>query len=297
MSVSPSVLSLEQRVESQSGPLHGLAHYAPLLPTEYNTADVHFQFSNDNLASTYSLIEARKQSPSFQAEEHPTALLIGESSLMASIRYMPESTLLMVDHYPKMVAHMAKYVEALRSSRAFDEWMAKMGYAGGVAKALTGEIISMETYLEEVAKPWTRAGLPHPATNHAAFEEASELAREKAIIPWRADIAQRADMRRLGKTLRAYGSGVTVMNVTNVLIVENRFMTADDAVTTLEHLPVTADAPIITTTAECTEQPGRLEFNDPAGLFFGLQELREKGGLVDAWGSNLGRAGTKVTRC
>ncbi len=273
---------------TRSTQLVGIVHHAALPSHEVSVAEVAYHVSNDDLAVTFDRVQSRELMPEYEQAENRAAILIGESALMAAIRYIPEEVILMLDKSPKMIAYMAKYVTTLRTSESIEEWYEKMGF-NSVPSWRKDAITERAGY-------WQLAGLGHPALSADAFAEASELARQKTIVPWQGDIANSRDMSRLGRVLRAYRASVTLLNLTNVLCCESRFRFAHEAADRLAHLPVIPGAPILTTTG--TSRPPDKDFpiTHPAGLFLGLEDLREHGGITDPRSPNAGPAITRVVR-
>lgn len=279
---------------AQSIPLHGLEHHAPNIgspDSSYTILDTDHPLSNDDLASTFAVLSRREQSPAFNSTQNRTAILVGESALMASIFHTPEDTIVLLDISPGMVAHMRRYVEALRTTDSIDKWYKAI--CRNLPAHFKEEVIAeMRIAYEEQAARCHRVGLEHPALSGDAFGEASTLAQRKAIIPWMADLSERRDMKRLGKALRAHKASVTMLNLTNVLVCEPRFEDASQAARNLSVLPIASDVPILTTTVTaCAQAPGSiLPTTHPAGIFFGVDDLRINGGDTDFHSYSPGKA-------
>lgn len=281
---------------SPSQPLTGLNHHAPQPNEQISILNAGYVISNDDLAATFGQVQAREFTPLYQRSENRTAVLVGESALMASIRHIPEETIIMLDRAQAMVDYMARYVTALRASGDIEEWYENMGFNNNPNILFAKLHSRLKMLTAKQAEYWQRAGYEHPAASDDAFGEASELARQKVIVPWRADLASGRDMRRLGKVLRAHKASVTLLNMTNVLVCEDRLRSAAEAADLLEPLPLTPEAPILVTTAADFTSSAVFPIAHPARLFFGLKDLREHGGTTDSDSSEPGPAISKVIR-
>lgn len=281
---------------SAGGPIFGLDHHAPPLPSQWFLYDVDHPISNDDSAATFGQTVNRQFSPEYQGVKNRVAAIVGESALMASIRYMPEDTILIVDRSPAMIAYMARYVSALRASADIGEWYGYMGFSEQSREypANIGEIVRNIYQLQ--AEYWTRAGYNHPAVSGDAFEEAKEQAQQKVIIPWRADITESRDMSQLGKALRAYDASITFLNLTNVLACVSSIRSAEQAADLLDGLPFTSDVPIVLSTEADESTPSDFKFTHPTRLFFGLDDLRLNGGVTDIDSPLRGSAVNAVVR-
>lgn len=268
------------QVERAHGLSAGLGHFAAPVPADYDIFEAH-PFSNDDLAANFADAADRAESPEYRETDHPVAVLVGESALMASLRFMPEDAILLLDNSPDMNAYMTRYIEALRSAGNIDEWYEEMGF-GEMSDEYPSAVGRILRYVHESqAGYWHRAGHEHPVTSDEAFEEASELARQKQIVPWRADLGSNRDMNRLGRVLRAYDARVTFLNLTNVLPCEDDLDTAEKVAGLLDGLPFAPDAPITLTTEAADERFGGFPFSYPARVFYGLHDLRLNGGITD----------------
>lgn len=275
-----------------SVPLHGLSEQAPVLPSDYDPAEVKFSFSNDESATYFDQVRSRTALPEYQEATNRVAVVVGESSLAAALPYIPEETIIMVDQSPAMGAFMNRYIEGLRSARTPDDWAEFMGFRHPDTNN-DAELKMVSRILFQVEE-WRSLGYQHPLADNDAFAEVSELARQKAIIPWRADINSRRDMKRLGKALKAHDAHVTMMNLTNVMACPGALDEASDYAARLRHLPLTPNAPILATTTRPKLTGSFLGLGpivEATGPFFGLDNLARHGGSTSPY-----RGGSAVER-
>ncbi len=280
-----------------SEPLHALADIAPPLPGWVNLDAVRYTISNDEAASNdgvapyFVQIGVREHTAEYRDATNRVAVVIGESSLTAALPFMPEETIILLDRSPEMCAFMAKYVASLREAETVSEWYTLMGLdealAGGGTKA---EQIVLRR-IEDQVRDWELSGRSHPmGGGDAEYTAAHKAARQKAIIPWVGDITNTWDMQLLGAALDSYDANVTMLNLTNVMVADMAFADAASYAERLRPLPITPHAPILTTS---TAQKGRFRHSivvEATGPFFGLDNLAEHGGGVDAWISSGGAA-------
>lgn len=255
-----------------SVPLYNLRHTAPKLwPLKRcSSIGVPYSFSNDESAAYYDQTRARTATAEYGAATNRTAIVVGEGALLASLAYIPEETVILVDESADMCRFMKTYVDSLRSSESIDEWRHSV--------VTTSD---MSDRLESQATEWVDTGYDHPLTNSEAYDTARTAAQEKAIIPWRANIGNKRQMRRLGDALRDNDANVTMLNLTNVLTYDPEFTNAQRAVQTLKELPLTPHAPILTTNATAKTypmEPWRTPIVQATGPFFGLENLYQHGG-------------------
>lgn len=252
-----------------SRPLHDLAEAAPPVLPHYNLVLVDHPFSNDDSASYFEQTLARANTPEFQEASNRVAVLVGESALMASLPLIPEETIILLDKSPDMTSYLSRYVAALRNSSHIGEWAEK----AGIINIQDPEQVRATDELALLAGDWIGQGYSHPAMDVEYFKKSRELACEKAIIPWTADMASPADMQRLGEALRQRNANVTMVNMTNLLDVYNGHTPAEKFVDGLDQLPVTANAPILTTNTMPKFMGSRI--TEATGPFFGVNNLRQ----------------------
>jgi len=223
----------------------------------------------------------RVHTAEYQGARNRVAVVVGESALMASIRHIPEETILILDKSSAMIGYMTDYIQALRASGSMEDWYARMGFSGPDRQypILIGQ--RLRQVIAWQARYWTLGGYDHPSVSDEAFDEARDLANQKAIIPWHADITSKKDMSRLGKLLKAYEASVTLLNLTNVLVCEDGIRTAEQAAGHLDALPFTSNVPIILTSEADPGKNPAFAFTHAARLFFGLDDLRQNGGITD----------------
>ena len=231
--------------------------------------------SNDECTASYfEQMSARKFTQEYQDTRHPVALVVGESGLAANLKYIPEDTIVMMDISYKMCQYLDFYIESLRTADDCSHWNRLLSQYG--AKNMKA---SREYQLFE----WERTGKAHPLTDDSAFREAQQLAREKVIVPWQADITNSTEMDDLASELRRLNGTVTFMNLTNLFSCLDPDYGALKAYKNLHKLPSTSEAPILTTGAGITIRPGSAEerqyaeavgpANYATGPFFGLDNM------------------------
>jgi len=174
-------------------PLEELYYDAPVLPAEwYNPARVDFPFSNDESAVYFEATQTRSETPEYQQAKHRVAIVIGESALAANLKHIPEETILVVDSSEDMCLFMDFYVNGLRTAKTPEEWLDRVGLrdydvSDRHSMRFAGyEVRQVAEYLELARE--------HPLVSQDAFEEAHALAKQKSIIPWKADITSETDM-------------------------------------------------------------------------------------------------------
>lgn len=273
-------------------PLFELASAAPsLFKLRMRHGSLSFAFSNDESAPYFEQTQARTALPDYQAAEHPVGMVIGESALAANLHFVPEPTVLIVDQNKDMVMFMQRYVEALRTAGSIEEWREEMGLTGD-PEGRNGPFVQYANrLLDAQIKEWERNGYDHALSSEAAFQEAQAIAREKALIPWWADVSNAKHMRRLGGALTEAEATVTMLNLSNVAVFDDVFEEAAGWAERLRELPMTPDAPILTTSQiHKVYEAGIESFLDlltgksggsitvATGPFFGLDNLAQHGG-------------------
>jgi hypothetical protein len=267
---------------SASRPLHELEQHAPIIPDQFRYIDVPYAFSNDDSAGYFEQLQARTLTPEYREATNRTAVVVGESSLMATLPYISEDTIVVIDNSPEMCTFMAHYVRALRDSDTLHEWGSEIGFDD---VDLDLEIHRSIQRFAQQAYEWEFSEKSHPAANEEAYVAAREQLSGKAVIPWNADITSRRDMQRLGSALRSYGANVTMLNLTNALLDPAGLDHSREYAEILSELPVTQHAPILTTsyvpkdTCHPAAIPGRIV--EATGPFFGLKNLEEHGGELE----------------
>jgi hypothetical protein len=275
-------------------PLYDLQQVAPELPAWY-ASDVSFPFSNDDWHPGFTTARARLQSPEYQAVAHPVAMVIGESALAASIHLITEPTILVVDTSPAMVKHMGKYVQALREEPTCNAWNKRMidSHPDSLVRyRYRGELgEQIERHIERGCTHPLDKHTKTPAATQKAYKRARKAAKEKAIIPWLANITQADDLAYLDHELRARDATLTLLNLTNVIpytVANNPASPLSDSAdfaNILGTLPTTANIPILTTSSFFEPATRVLE---PTGPFAGLDDLATRGGSSSEGPVNCG---------
>jgi hypothetical protein len=282
-----------------NAPLHELALDAPVLAdTKPKLSQVGCPFSNDDAARYFEQTQARTLTPEYIEANNRTALLVGESALASAIRFIPEDTIILLDSSREMCIYMGAYVKNLREASSIQDWAKRMGLAPNRLTARLKSPVFDHYYRKLTAQiiTWERDGFSHAFSDEATFKEAQELARQKAIIPWHANITNGYDMSDLSEALNKHGASITMMNLTNVLPYDETFRDSSSYAAMLSELPVTPNAPILTTSVfpQLDEflngslvENAQLRIVPTTGPFFGLANLAEAGGCRDDvdWGS------------
>lgn len=276
------------RVEAFDGlpaismPLHDLVDDAPPLAATYNPNDIEYAFSNDESAHYFDETRVRASTPEYRQASNRVAIVVGESALMSTLPLIPEETIIVVDQSEDMCSFMHDYVASLRTAETINDWGKAMGLIENdnhvhaynqMRKGFVGQ-----------SGEWRNTGYSHALDNPDVYRQAHQLARQKAIIPWHADIADPHDMAALGKALRDRDAHVTFVNITNVPSVYA--IPGDSAgwANRLDQLPMTSHAPILATANHPKEgidpsDPNVTRITEALGPFFGTQNLRQYGGL------------------
>jgi hypothetical protein len=263
-----------------SRPLTELADLAPQVTAEVDYRILPFTFSNDDSARQYDATRSRTESPEYKQATNRTAVIIGEGSLMAALPLVPEDTIVLVDRDPAMCAYMGRYVRALVEAETVDEWGRVMGFLGPGTGFGTGVPMAISRLDGQVAE-WAEDGYTHPRLDEEAYAEAHELVRQKAIVPWHADIRDKGDMKRLGKALETHDANVTMANITNVVADENGVVAVSHGrryARTLGRLPMVANAPILATSFRHKLDAGSPSTVESVGPFLGPESLAKHGG-------------------
>lgn len=279
--ISQQDIPLENGVRpdtAPSRPLHELASWAPAYPEACIHENVGYTISNDESARYYDQLQLRTLTPDYLEATNRVAVLVGESSLASALPMIPEETIILLDQSPEMASFMAEYLACLQEADTIEDWYAMMDLRSPIpwsAEDMTRDRI------EDQAYDWQEEGYRHAFKNEEAFQQAKQLARAKAIIPWVGDITRDSDMGYLGEALRSNDAHVTLINLTNVLAVNRDYGLASSYVATLRNLPVTDTAPIMLTGIS-SKYPGTRQSNivKATGPFFGLDNLAEHGGLT-----------------
>lgn len=273
-------------------PLYDLADLAPPVSQKYSLSDVRHPFSNDESAAYFDQAQSRSQTPEFQQATNRVAVLVGESSLMLNLPFIPEETIILLDSSEPMTSYMSDYVEALRTADNADDWARR---AGVLKKRILprfglpdrGEERALY-FLRHLGTEWVSEGYIHPAMDVNAFDERAKLARQKAIIPWHGDITSIEDMAKLGDALKQRNANVTMLNLSNVLSVYYGHVPMEKFVDGLEQLPLVDNAPILTTSIRHKYTTGPIM--EATGPFFGLDNLRVHGLNEDGFSKGAGAA-------
>src|SRR5580698_5575672 len=110
-----------------SVPLHHLVALAPAYSDGVSMEETKYSFSNDESAAYFDQIQARTALPEYREAANRTAVVIGESSLMAALPFIAEDTIVVVDKSSNMCAFMGRYIDALRQARTLEGWRAELG--------------------------------------------------------------------------------------------------------------------------------------------------------------------------
>lgn len=271
-------------LQDDAPPMTGHESYAPDL--------IRYPFSNDQCTAPYfDQLQVRVETEGYRQVHNPVAVLIGESALAANISFITEDTIVVMDKSPHMTDFMDYYVEALRVAGDRRTWFSMLEIVGPT---------DLMDFAGLQVDRWRNAGYVHPFTDDEVFASAQEQANRKTIVPWRADITSQADMAVLGSALSDRDATVTMMNLTNVLpYIRN--LSPNQKLAHLGQLPVSAEAPIITTALNERSSRhfvGRILgrktglLNEVTGPFFGLDNLTQ---AIEANTSHpLGAIGERV---
>lgn len=272
----PSIDADAERVPlAPSRALSELAAHAPVIPSELVLGLVDFPFSNDDSPAYYDQIQARTALPEYREATNRVAVIVGEGSLMAALPMIEEETVILVDSSQDMCTYMQRYIEALKEADNFDEWGELMGMKNG--EMIAEGAMDAVRRAGAQARHWLDAGYEHPIESQEAYDQARTAAHEKAIIPWRADLSDEAEMRYLGDALGAHDAHVTMLNLTNAFgSSEVAVDGAAEIAETLSALPLTPNAPILATSFLARPMPMPRALS--VGPFFGLENLKEHGG-------------------
>src|SRR5665213_33767 len=229
-------------------PLHGLERQArSLIDTPFEPQMVGFPYANDESATYWEQAMSRIKTAEYQAATNRTALLVGESSLAAALPYITENTIVLVDANVHSCIYMQHYVDCLRTAPTIDGWRRQMATVldrdPGSGKTGLYQEKFITLMLKRQIKQWHEAGLQHALGDEEAYQFSSQLARQKAIVPWHADLQDPADMQRLAGVLKAQQATITMANLTNVV---DHLKTTEGPLA-LEDLPMTEHAPILAT--------------------------------------------------
>lgn len=278
-------------VVAPSVPLLDLAKELPASPHEYTFADhdVPFLMSNDESARCFDMTMGRVDTAEYQEATNRVAVVVGESALAAALPMIPEDTIIMIDCLDTVCGYLQSYIEALREEPNIESWKKRVIENAGKTVNPVGDL---DVKLRRQAAAWAHAGYTHPADNPAAYDLSQDIARNKAIIPWHANVMDDEDMQLLGDLLRDRGGNVTFINLTSVMpykpFVEDTSTYAD----AIRNLPVTPFAPILTTSMIADRnapfQIRAFSTCQATGPFFGLDNLADAGGMLK--GRNKGAA-------
>jgi len=251
-------------------PLTDLESIAPdLSGFSYDRERVWNAFSNDECTAPYfEQLVARTETPEYQGAQNRVAVIIGESSLASNLRYIPEETIIWVDNSADKCIYHGEYLAGLREDSGPDEWYDRLQAVGpsGILDSLRYQVVQ-----------WEKAGRT-PLLDQNSFDQAQRYARQKAIIPWHADVRSADDMIALGSILQEHNALITMMNLTNVL----SYIRMEDprsCAALFRDLPLTPNAPILTSYNRMKPEERVLAYikgfplNFVTGPFFGLQNL------------------------
>ncbi|HEY1085333.1 MAG TPA: hypothetical protein VGE34_01235 [Candidatus Saccharimonadales bacterium] len=219
--------------------------YPDLSQFTYTPSSVTFPFSNDECSEPYfKQLSVRQHSHEYLAAQNQVALLVGESSLIANLHHIPESTIILLDISPDMCIFMQAYVNTLRTAKNIDNWLKRMD------AYLPGELSGKA---HNQVMTWLNSGKDHPLNNDEMFDRAQKAARAKAITSWNGDIRSNRDMEKLSETLSENNAMITFMNLTNVIPFSDARvgeLGVEGWGEALRLLPTTTEMPILTTTRE-----------------------------------------------
>jgi hypothetical protein len=242
-----------------------------------------FPFSNDDAYGSLKAALKRTETKEYRQAKLPVALLVGEAALAASLAHglLPEPGIISLDNQPRMVEHMRRYAEILRFGETADSWRHIMGMDDHHTLSTDDQELYAR-HLKRQVELWESQGHAHPLGDQsAAYDAASDAVGEKTIIPWLADIARPADVAYLGEQLREAGATVTLLYLSNAIPYSSMtqgapsFPTAAGYAELLSQLPITPNAPIITTSGYPTLL-GNIAM--ATGPFWGLDDLANRGG-------------------
>jgi hypothetical protein len=260
-----------------SRPLHELASQAPPLSPIFNDYEVMFPFSNDGLEPSFQTALERMRTPGYAEAPNRVAVLIGESALANNIHYIPEETIILLDNQMGMCQYMGAYVDMLRRAPDPFSWYASFCNPEKFSAHIVSRAINALN--KQLVHGMVFSNSAHALSPDGGnrYLESHKAAKEKAIIPWHADITSDKDMAVLGGTLRANNAKVTLLNLSNVIPFTaaggEGFTDSAQYAQTLGHLPTTPEMPILTTSRDVN---GMLL--KPTGPFSGLKDLAENGG-------------------
>jgi hypothetical protein len=267
-----STQQLEPTLQSTLGPaesraLPELTALAPSyeLPAEH---DFHpaYAFANDECAALqFEAAEARQLTPDYRGASNRVAVVVGESSLAATLEWIPEETIVLLDSSSLMCNYMNDYTVWLQYASSLEDWRERII-----------KYPSTSSGLETQLKRWEKAGYEHALISEAGFQRAQELARQKVFVPWCADLTSSADVARLADALKGLNAHITFANLTNVIQFNHLHWNLRSFVDNLRQLPVTRFAPILTTSCLATagKDPGLVA----TGPHFGLDALAAEDG-------------------
>lgn len=276
-----------------SRPLYELQDRAPGFGMEQQTTHGAFPCANDESAAYFEQVAARTATPDYRAATNRTALLVGESALISALPYLSEETVILLDNNPRACAYMRHYVDSLREAPDIQTWHLAMAQRlNPDSEGRDGSKYRRQQTGFDLARQirqWQRAGLRHSLDDPEAYWQSHLLAREKAIIPWHADLRSEPDMQRLAQALDEHDATITMANLTNAINWPNTRPGTSQPLA-LDQLPMTEYAPILTTSMYALPPEFRdevLSQERPAGTtylvgatgpFFGLANLYEQGG-------------------
>ncbi|HEX3568706.1 MAG TPA: hypothetical protein VHT70_03470 [Candidatus Saccharimonadales bacterium] len=269
----------------ESQPLHTLADEAPAISPFDQPEQVRFPFSNDDSIQSFRDAERRYDTQGYAEAEHPVAVVIGESALLAHLPDIQEPTIVVLDDDVPALQHMRQYVSSARDVSNPVAWETRMGITE--PSFLTSVTrLRYDFCRSQQVTWWQGQGETHPLDDRDLFEQRKGLLEQRAVIPWLGDVTNEDDMRRLGEVLRKHGATVTLLNLSNVIPYmrakaedcgESIISDAAGHADILAHLPLTDDVPILTT-SRVAIGPADSHIVEATGPFYGLAHLREEGG-------------------
>lgn len=270
--VSGKAQDLHGNTTVSDRPLTCLASQALELPL--GQSPLLFPFSNDAFAGSYK--EAATLDVGVQNRVRSrVALVIGEGSLAAALLYIPERTVVVADINSSHVAHMTRYVQALRERASRQDWLKNMrGSSSG------GPLF--DTMLQAQIEEWEAAELSHPLADDEAYVTAHRLAQEKVFVPLWASVSNDDEMSQLGRVLRGSHGVITRAALSNVLSANHDLdhPRPKAILKALGKLPWASDAPILTSRFDPRDSASIMR--DPYPIARGLDELKAGQAVADA---------------
>lgn len=212
---TPSLDQYHRQSFGLSRPLTELSDEAPQV-ARHDYRDLHSSFSNDETAQYFLQLIGRTKTPEFRLATNRTAILVGESALANALTLggLPEDTIIIFDNEPAAITFMSDYIAALKEEPTLAGWNNRMGL-----DKLEKRYPQLHLRLVSQAYEWAVNGFQTPLFDEDAYHGAHLEARRKAIIPWLGDLTSETDISCLARALNGHGATVTMMNLTNAMVV------------------------------------------------------------------------------